>query len=71
MAIKSADSELIHIVKNTGKTVGEPNSNWIIDNYKSNRLGKIYFPEKGIYEVVLDVIPVKDEAINFQWLWIN
>jgi alpha-L-fucosidase len=47
IAVNAANSQLIHKVSNTGKTVGEPNQNWIIDNFKSNRLGKIYFPEKG------------------------
>ena len=69
--IKAAGTELVHTVIPTGKTVGEPNSNWIIDNFKSNRLGKIYFPEKGVYEIKLEVFPANKEEIKFQWMWIN
>jgi alpha-L-fucosidase len=69
--IKSAGKELIHEVENTGKTVGEANSDWVIDNYKSNRLGKILFPDKGIYNVEIKVLPGKNEEINFQWVWIK
>jgi alpha-L-fucosidase len=69
--IKAADTELVHTVIPTGKTVGEPNSNWIIDNFKSNRLGKIYFPEKGIYEIKLEVFPANKEEIKFQWMWVD
>jgi len=71
IAVKAANMELIHNVANTGKTVGEPNQNWIIDNFKSNRLGKINFPSKGIYTIELDVKPGKNDELKFQWLWVN
>lgn len=70
LIVKSANSKLSHLIKPTGKTVGEPNQNWVIDNFKSNRLGKINFPEKGFYEIELEVIPAKNDEIDFQWIWI-
>ena len=71
IVIKAANKTIIHKVLPTGKTVGEPLSNWIIDNYKSNRMGTINFPEPGIYEIELEVIPGPNEAVNFQWLWMK
>lgn len=68
--VKAADKELTHIVSNTGKTIGEPNENWIIDNFKSNRIGKIFFPEKGIYTVEIEIQPENKNEIKFQWIWI-
>jgi len=55
----------------TGKTVGEPNQNWVIDNYKSNRAGKINFAEKGFYDIKLNIEPGENEQVNFQWIWIK
>ena len=40
-----------HAARPTGQTVGEPNSQWHIDNFASRRLGVIEFPEPGVYEV--------------------
>jgi len=71
LIIKAADSELKLSVKNTGKTVGEPNENWIIDNFKSESAGKIYFPKAGFYDVKMEAIPANDEPLQFQWIWIN
>ena len=70
LVCKTANTKLIHQVLNTGKTVGEPNQNWVIDNFKSNRLGKINFPVAGFYEVELEVIPDKNDELKFQWIWI-
>jgi alpha-L-fucosidase len=68
--IKAANMELIHKVSNTGKTIGEPNENWVIDNFKSNRIGKIFFPEKGIYTIEIEFQPKNNKEIKFQWGWI-
>ncbi|NCB09609.1 MAG: alpha-L-fucosidase, partial [Bacteroidia bacterium] len=68
---KAAGAKVEHNILPTGKTVGEPNSDWIIDNFKSTRMGKIYFPEKGIYNIQIEVIPAKKEEVKFQWIWIN
>lgn len=71
IAVKASNLELTHNVSNTGKTVGEPNQNWIIDNFKSNRLGKINFPEKGFYTIEMEITPGKNEDVKFQWIWVN
>lgn len=67
----TAETILQHHVKNTGKTVGEPNSNWIIDNFASNTIGEIDIPAKGFYKLTLEIVPEKKESIQFQWLWIH
>jgi alpha-L-fucosidase len=71
LSIKVGGQTLSHTILPTGKTVGEPNQNWIIDNYKSNRLGKINFPEKGFYDIELNIVPAKEEDVKFQWIWIK
>jgi len=71
LKVKAADTTLSHFIKSTGKTVGEPNQNWVIDNFKSQSIGKINFPEPGIYDIELEVIPVKNEKLEFQWIWIH
>jgi len=71
ISFKASDSKLTHFVSNTGKTVGEPNQNWIIDNFKSNRLGKINFSEKGFYTIDLEIEPGKNDTVKFQWIWIK
>lgn len=68
--VKAANKELIHHVSNTGKTIGEPNQNWVIDNFKSNRVGKIFFSEKGIYTIEIEFQPSNNSEIKFQWGWI-
>ncbi len=69
--VKVADNDLNHDILNTGKTVGEPKSNWIIDNFRSFRLGSVNFDKKGFYELEISFLPVKNEEIKFQWLWIK
>jgi alpha-L-fucosidase len=71
LRISSAKTVLKHEIKPTGETVGEPNSDWVVDNFKSHRLGKIYFPEKGSYEIDLESEPGRNEEIKFQWIWLN
>ncbi len=69
--LTAAGTTLQHQVKLSGKTVGEPNSNWIIDNFSSNTMGKINFPEKGYYQITLEIEPEKRDSIQFQWLWLH
>lgn len=71
LEIRSAQTVLTHKIESTGKTVGEPNSDWVIDNFKSYRPGEIHFPEKGLYEIVLNVFPEKNEEVLFQWIWME
>lgn len=69
--VKTAGTALEHQVLSTGKTVGEPNQNWVIDNFKSNPIGKFLFPKAGFYEIELEVLPAEKDTIQFQWIWIN
>lgn len=71
LVVQAATSEITHTIQPTGKTVGEPNQNWVIDNFKSHRLGQIDFPEKGFYEITIEVNPNENDSINFQWVWIK
>lgn len=71
IVLRAAGKEISHKVSATGKTVGEPNSDWIIDNFKSHRLGTINFSKAGYYEIELEIKPEKNENIKFQWVWVN
>jgi len=71
ITIKAANASLIHKVVPTGKTVGEPNQDWVIDNFKSSRLGTVNFPGPGYYEIELGIMPEEGEEIKFQWLWMR
>ena len=71
MILRATHNSLSHKVVPTGKTVGEPKQNWVIDNFKSSRLGIIRFPEQGVYTIELEVQAAKDEQIQFQWVWMK
>ena len=64
------DTKLKQKFKSTGKTVGEPLQDWVIDNYKSNKLGSFKINKTGIYEVTLSLESKKD-PVKWQWLWIK
>lgn len=64
------DTKLKQKFKSTGKTVGEPLQDWVIDNYKSNKLGSFKINKTGIYQVTLTLEPNKD-PVKWQWLWIK
>jgi len=66
-----APTKLEHAIAPTGKTVGEPNSNWVIDKYLSRKIGKINFPAAGIYELEFEITPPKNETLDFQWIWVQ
>ena len=63
MTIKAADTEIYQSVIPTGKTVGEPNSDWVIDSYESHRIGTVNFPKPGIYEIELKIEVAKKEEV--------
>jgi alpha-L-fucosidase len=71
ISVRAAGSTLKYDIIPTGKTVGEPGSNWQIDNFASNRVGEIDIPKKGIYEITLDVNAKKNEPVKLQWLWLQ
>ena len=69
--IRTAGEILIHKIVSTGKTVGEPNSEWIIDNFKSQRAGEVTFPERGLYEIECEIVPGINDEVKFQWIWLK
>ncbi|MDR1780974.1 MAG: alpha-L-fucosidase [Tannerella sp.] len=66
-----APTKLTHNIAPTGKTVGEPNSNWVVDRYLSHRIGTVNFPAAGIYELEFEIAPPKDSTVGFQWIWVK
>ena len=67
--LQAAGSEITTLAKPTGKTVGEPNENWVIDNFASSRIGEINFPEAGFYIIKMQIIPTKNDNLKIQWIW--
>lgn len=71
IVLKAAGQSLSQEIQPTGKTVGEPNRAWHIDNFASHHLGTIHFPEKGFYNIEVLIEPSADEDFKFQWLWLK
>ena len=71
MVVNVAAATLDHNVKPTGKTVGEPNSDWVIDSFNQERIGSVNFPAPGFYDVSVEVSPKKGDDIKFQWIWLE
>ncbi len=68
---KSESAKLSDTFQNTGRFVGEPNSNWQIESFNAHRLGQLEFSEPGYYDITLEFKPEKDEELSFQWLWLE
>lgn len=71
MVVKTAGSTLEHQVQPTGKTVGEPNADWMIDSFNSTPLGNVVFTSTGIYNIHVEVQSKKEGNIKFQWIWLE
>lgn len=71
LIVRAANNELEHTIIPTGKTVGEPDSNWVIESFESHRLGNIYFPAPGYYEIEIFIQPEDNREVKFQWIWIK
>ena len=69
--ITAAETLLSHKIMPTGKTVGEPDEDWVIDNYRSSRVGDIDFSKAGLYEIEIKVNPEIGKPVKFQWLWVE
>lgn len=69
--ITAGNQTLESMIPASGKTVGEPNQDWVIDRFASKRIGKIVFPEKGLYTISAKVLPGEKEEFKFQWIWIK
>ena len=59
------------VAKPTGKTITEPNRDWVVDNYKSHRIGEVDIEKPGYYTVKLTIEPPKANPVNFQWTWMH
>ena len=71
IVVKSAKTTLVHKTQPTGKTIGEPNKDWVIDNFKSHEIGRIDFPEPGFYTIDVNIEGARNEPVKFQWIWIQ
>ena len=71
LTVKINGKKFNHFLKYTGKTVGEPNEDWIIDRFKSFRIGKIQFDSPGFYNINLRLKTSTQNPIQWQWLWLN
>ncbi|MFT5385999.1 MAG: alpha-L-fucosidase [Saprospiraceae bacterium] len=69
--LKVKNTTLIHQVEPSGQTVGEPNADWVIENFKTSRLGEIPFDEPGFYEIKIEVISEDGKEIKLNWLWLE
>ncbi len=43
----------------------------MIDSFNSFRLGKLEFAEPGYYEITVEITAEHDEAIQFNWVWLE
>ncbi len=69
--IRAARETISHKVSSSGKTVAEPDSDWVIDEFRSRRAGIINFDNSGYYNIEMEINPQDREEIKFQWLWIR
>jgi len=65
------ESTLSQDIQPTGKYVGEPNSNWVIESFNSSKLGEVEIPNKGFYDIRFKIKPQEDKPVNFQWVWLE
>lgn len=71
LTVDAAGQKIQSTVQYSGKTIGEPNSNWEIEKFKSFNIGEINFAREGYYEIELEFNIVNNDKMNFQWLWIE
>jgi alpha-L-fucosidase len=71
ITVIAAKTSLNHEIKPTGLTVGEPNSDWHIDNFLTHHLGTINFVKPGIYEIYMEIDADKKTPVKFQWMWVT
>lgn len=71
ITVRSAGKSVQSEIKPTGRTVGEPRSDWQIDRFGSHRIGTLSFPSPGFYDVEMELIPGKNDEVGFQWLWLG
>lgn len=71
LVVRANGKEWKHVIQPTGKTVGEPDSNWVIDNYASHTIGELDVTEPSYVEITTEIAPGKGETVDFQWVWLQ
>tara|TARA_A100000164_G_scaffold314532_1_gene293782 strand:- start:1709 stop:3520 length:1812 start_codon:yes stop_codon:yes gene_type:complete len=71
LSIEVNNEEFKHKLEYSGKTVGEPNQDWMIDRFHSFRLGQIKFDSPGFYFIELKIKANPQNPIQWQWLWLD
>jgi alpha-L-fucosidase len=69
--LKVKNTSLTYPLKPTGKTVGEPKADWVIDNFKTSRIGQINFESPGFYDIQIEVVPAQGSEIRLNWFWLE
>jgi alpha-L-fucosidase len=71
ITVRGAGKSVQSVIQPTGRTVGEPRSDWQIDSFNSQRVGVISFSSAGFYNIELEIEPGKNGEVGFQWLWLG
>jgi alpha-L-fucosidase len=71
MTARTSGTQLTSVFEPTGKTVGEPNSDWVVERFLPHRLGTVSFDKAGIYEWECEINPPKGGETLFQWIWVE
>ena len=71
LSIKVNNKKFKHSLKFTGKTVGEPIQDFVIDRFKSFTVGEIKFDYPGFYNVDLNIKTNPQNTLQWQWLWLD
>jgi len=69
LSLKINNKKFKHQFEYTGKTVGEPNQYWIIDRFKSFKIGEIKFESPGFHQIELKIKTNPQNPIQWQWIW--
>ena len=71
LSLKINNKKFKHQFEYTGKTVGEPNQYWIIDRFKSFKIGEIKFESPGFHQIELKIKTNPQNPIQWQWIWME
>ena len=71
MTVNMNEKSYKHRFNYTGKTVGEPIEEYIIDKFKSSTIGTINFDNVGFYDVELKIKTSSQNPLQWQWLWLE
>ena len=71
MTVSINEESFQHPFNYTGKTVGEPIEDYIIDKFKSSTIGTINFDDVGFYNIELKINTSSQNPLQWQWLWLE